>query len=83
MSSPFHLRLLHYRCSHIPNAIVMLHVGATIGDTKFCSSFVEKKWLEAQELLQLLPKLHDPQVAVTLTYCAHVHVVHTAHWSKL
>ena len=41
-------------------------LGAPIGDTKYCSAFVEEKRLEAQELLQLLPKLHDPQVAVTL-----------------
>ena len=49
--------------SHIPNLVML---GAPIGDTKFCSAFVEEKRLEAQELLQLIPKLHEPQVAVTL-----------------
>ena len=34
--------------SHIPNLVVL---GAPIGDTKFCSAFVEEKRLEAQELL--------------------------------
>ena len=62
--------------SHIPNLVML---GAPIGDTKFCSAFVEEKRLEAQELLQLFPKLHDPQVAVTLlrkcgAYCKLVHL---------
>ena len=51
-------------------------LGAPIGDIQFCTAFVEEKQLETHELLQLLPKLHDPQVAVTLLHMSCV--LHTA-----
>ena len=58
--SMFHLEIL---CCSTPNFEIL---GATIGSPDLCTTFIEKKRNEANQLQSLLPKLCDHQSAIAL-----------------
>ena len=49
--------------SAVPNLEIL---GAPIGTSPFCEGYVSKKSEKAGELLKMLPRLHNPQVALSI-----------------
>lgn len=54
-------------------------LGAPIGNEEFCISYIQKRIQKANQLLKVLPKLEDPQVALLLlrscgSFCKLAHI---------